>query len=335
MLNVPTRRTSGLPTPRTESVVELRTERSGPRAVDHFVAPRGQDPQRVGQLLGRAPSELPRRQVSDETANDKPSGFLTWLNPVGFSRNTAGAALTAVAATPVVLGMMTTPSEAATAARSIDGVAVTLAPTDATPAEQFAHYESIVEAMGGRIETGRTHVLGLRGVDPDGTVHATRSGRTMNDTFVVLRRDADGSVQVDHFRGSTHPSVARSRQSPDVDRDGVRDVGMIREGRFSVAPNGWRDSGWSYHIRTTGGSGALPGARDTDHDGRYSHAEWQRAQTRGHRLTEVLFHPGTPRGNASSVGCLNVRSWNAFIASVGGRNTSFDFTLVNAHSAEI
>lgn len=243
--------------------------------------------------------------------------------------------MTGVVAAPVV-ATLAAPAGAATAqeARLVGEAEILLAPKGASETEAFLHYERIVRAMGDEIVPGTPHVLGLRGLDPSGRLATTVARREMADTFVVLKKSGGGAVSVDTFRGSTYPGVPRSRAAPDANRDGVPDVGMIKEGRFKVVPNGMRKSGWSYHVLTRGGSDRLLGVRDTNHDGRFSDAERSRSNESRHTLGEILFHPGARSGRVSSIGCLNVRDWTGFMASLGGRHVTFDFTLVNAVGPE-
>lgn len=218
----------------------------------------------------------------------------------------------------------------------LDGerVHVRLAPSSATPAQKYEHYRRIIVASGGQMNPSGPTVLGLRGVDPGGRVHETRARGDLQDTFIVLRKDASGSPSVREFRGSTYPGQRASTKSPDVTRDGAGDVGMIAEGHFSVVPNGPFHGKPSYHIRTTGGSGWLPGVRDTDHDGVHSPAEWAASKARGDRLGEVLFHRTGNSGGVSSIGCLNVADLDGFVQAVGGKGASFKFSLVNAFARE-
>ncbi|MBI4815097.1 MAG: peptidoglycan-binding protein [Deltaproteobacteria bacterium] len=207
---------------------------------------------------------------------------------------------------------------------------VRLAPRGASEEEQFRHYETIVRGAGGELRAGERHVLGVRGLDRNGSRHETTSNRNMDDTFVVLWRDAAGQGHVRHFAGSTHPGQSRSSMSPDVTRDGVGDVGMVSGGNFRAVANGPHSGAPSFHVRTLGGSGRLPGVRDTNHDGFYSRGEVDASGRRRDTLTEVLLHVGTRSGHVSSVGCLNVANWPSFVETVGGRGASFNFTLVEA-----
>ncbi len=209
--------------------------------------------------------------------------------------------------------------------------AVTLPPRGASEAEQFRHYEQIVKDAGGQIRPGERHVLAIRGLDRNGQVHDGRSSHAMNESYAVLWKDAQGNGHVRTFAGSTHPGQTRSSLSPDVNRDGVGDVGRIRDGTFRAVANGDHNGAASFHVRTQGGSGRLPGVRDTNHDGVFSDAESRASAARGDTLGEVLLHRPADNGNVRSIGCMNVADWGGFVAAVGGRGASFDFTLVDAN----
>ncbi len=218
------------------------------------------------------------------------------------------------------------------------GVPVTRAPEGASQQERFNHYANIVRANGGQVNAdGRPTVLGIRGMDRDGNVHDTVSANRIadrnkyKDTFVVLH--PDGRVQ--EFTGATYPGQSRSSASPDVanrrgqaGRDGSGDVGMINAGNYRVVPNGRHAGGASFHVRTTGNSGRLPGVRDTDHNGIYSDRERSQSADRNDTLTAVLFHRGgsnVPR----SIGCQTMApgDYDRFASSVRG---GFSYTLVDA-----
>lgn len=213
-------------------------------------------------------------------------------------------------------------------------VPVALAPRGASEGQKYEHYRRLVEASGGRMNARGPTVLGLRGLDPSGTIRETRARSEMVDTFIVLDTDAAGRPTVREFRGSSYPAQRSSSQSPDVTRDGRGDVGMIAEGHYSVVPNGLYKGNTSYHVRTQAGSGRLPGVRDTNQDGQHDAAEWEAARRRGDTITSVLFHPGTRAGNVASIGCLNVADWRGFVDALGGPRGRFEFTLINAAGPE-
>src|SRR5438477_4711886 len=109
-----------------------------------------------------------------------------------------------------------------------------LAPRDASEKAKFDFYAQLVRASGAKLNPGgKPTVLGLRGVDLEGSAHPTQSAESFDDVFVVLT--AEGRVT--ELAGSTHPQHATSEQSPDIDGDGKRDVGMIRPGEYQVVPH--------------------------------------------------------------------------------------------------
>jgi hypothetical protein len=199
---------------------------------------------------------------------------------------------------------------------------VTLAPAGASQAEKFAHYRNIVMQNGGEdpLTSNKPVVLGVRGIDKSGRTHESTSARAFDDTFVVLNKN--GSVT--ELRGSTHAGQKTSSL--------VSAVGMIRTGNFDVVPNGVRakDNGMaSWHVRTKDGSGNIPGARDTNGDGRFSDAEIARRST----MTEILFHPGTA-DSPQSIGCqtLPPDEYRRFLAAVGGNGFSYSLVDVNGRT---
>lgn len=200
------------------------------------------------------------------------------------------------------------------------GTQATLAPANASQAEKFEHYRQIVMANGGQDPrtSDKPVVLGIRGVDRNGTTHETRNQNAYDDTMVVLNRN--GSVT--EIRGNTHAGQRTSSL--------VSAVGMIRSGNFDVVPNGVRpgkDLGLpSFHVRTQSGSGNIPGIRDRNADGRFQQSEIDRRDT----MTEILFHPGRD-GSLSSIGCQTMppAEYRRFLQAVGRQG--FSYTLVDAN----
>lgn len=196
---------------------------------------------------------------------------------------------------------------------------VTLPTTSGTERERWELYASMVRRAGGEVcPGGEPTVLGLRS--------ARESSRRYDDRYVVLTPDG----RVRELTGATHPGQSRSSLSPDVTGDGVGDVGMIRPGNYQVVPNGPHGGAASFHVRTLGGSGSLPGWRDTNHDGSYGDAEVLSSEARGDRLTGVLFHQGSA-ASPVSIGCLTLApdEYRRFLDAVGGSRARFNFTLVD------
>jgi peptidoglycan hydrolase-like protein with peptidoglycan-binding domain len=214
------------------------------------------------------------------------------------------------------------------ARRRMAGRTPSLAPANATPEERYRHYAQIVRDAGGTLPTDRATVLGLRGLSrgQDGA-QDRGSTRAYDDTFVVMR--PNGTAY--ELRGATHPGQLRSSLSPDVNRDGVGDVGMILPGNYVARPNGDHNGAASFHVLRRDGSDRIPGVRDTNGDGIFSAAERQRSLNAGHTMGEILFHQGNA-DRPKSIGCLTLSPANQaeLIRLVGGRNRTFDFTLVDA-----
>jgi hypothetical protein len=227
------------------------------------------------------------------TAARQPLG--TPVHPSGMDQNSAS---------PVALGQAVPPSER----------------------EKYEFYASIIRRHGGQVNpNGVPTVLGMRAVAPGAGVS---SNNRFDDTFVVLLP----SGRVHEFRGATHPAQYASSISPDVNRDGRGDVGMIRPGNYMAVPNGNFKGRPSFHIKTMEGSGRLPGWRDTNQDGVYSPEELRASEARGDGLTEVLFHRGNEL-SATSIGCQTLSSadYDRFVSVLGGANASFSYTLVDAN----
>ncbi len=192
-------------------------------------------------------------------------------------------------------------------------------PVSAGEREQYEFYAAMVRRAGGEVcPNGQPTVLGLR-QGPGG------AQRNYSDTFVVLTPDG----RVHRFEGATYPGQNSSTASPDVTGDGRGDVGMIRPGNYTVVPNGQHAGAASYHVRTLGGSGSIPGWRDTNQNGVFTDAERRASEARGDALTGVLFHQGNA-DRPSSIGCqtMSPAEFRRFIEAVGGPRASFSFTLV-------
>lgn len=198
------------------------------------------------------------------------------------------------------------------------------APVDLTPPSgderaRYDAYAAMVRRAGGEVcPNGQPTVLAIRAGEGG-------AAREYRDRFVVLT--PNGRVQ--EFTGATYPGQSSSRASPDVTGDGRGDVGMIRPGNYTVVPNGNHAGAASYHVRTLGGSGSIPGWRDSNQDGTYSGTERGASERRGDRLTGVLFHQGNSSA-PSSIGCqtMSPSEYRRFIDAVGGPRASFTFTLV-------
>jgi len=212
-------------------------------------------------------------------------------------------------------------------------------------AERFERWANLIRAVGGEVNPGgRVSVLGLRGRSLDGSWHDTYAVPDHDDTFLVLR--PDGSLV--EVAGSTHPFVSVSSAATDADGDGTGDVGMIRPVRGSLAHDPAAPGHYvavarpparniadrpTYAIRTADDRGGLPGWRDTDHDGLYSDEERAASETRGDRLTAVLFHQSGP-GAPAAIGCqvFPAEGMARLVEAVGGADAIFDYILMDRES---
>ena len=201
--------------------------------------------------------------------------------------------------------------------------------TSALGSDAYRTYADLATAGGAAPAPapGSVTVVGLRGLSIDGVSHATTYGHAFDDTFIVLR--ADGTVA--RFAGSTHPfELAGVPGVPDVDGDGVPDVGMISPGVYDVASRARTIAGEPSYAVTQHGSGKLPGWRDTDHDGVLSDDERAASERRGDGLTDVLFHQGEG-GAPAAVGCqvLPASDIRGFVTAIGGASAHFRYVLVD------
>jgi len=162
----------------------------------------------------------------------------------------------------------------------------------------------IIRSQGGKLfENGRPTVLAVR-TDNAGT-------QSYDDVFVVLK--PNGEMQT--FAATTRPGFTTDSGgwSPD----------MVVPGNYRITPRP-ADGKWddAFYVGTESGTTVMA-AKDTNGDGRYSRSEIANPVSDD----EIRLH----RGNAtstSSAGCFNVQDYNAFLNFIGGRNASFDLTLV-------
>jgi hypothetical protein len=201
------------------------------------------------------------------------------------------------------------------------------------------HFASICNAAGFAVGGGRPTLLALRGVWLRGrTIHPVWHAPLYDDAFVLLT-DSDEPFL---FRGATHPYQLDSQSSADLDRDGRKDVGMVRPGNYVLEMAGTEPP--IFRVLTASGKGEIPVYRDTDHDARISAEEKRKSETAtsgdqvqsgiGAYGTEILLHPGYDTLQSgktapySSIGCQTAPVDALRRVLAAGR--SLDYVLVDA-----
>lgn len=143
----------------------------------------------------------------------------------------------------------------------------------------------------------RPFLIGLRGVELFTTeTHETRSKVSYDDTAILL---PPGKLPV-VFKFSSHAYQLFSKLSPDVNHDGVGDVGTINPGRYVLTLKGADKIGCPiFELTLPNGNKNIPCARDVAHTGI--------AQLGSYTADSVLFHTGfdAPLGaeHRSSIAC--------------------------------
>lgn len=167
----------------------------------------------------------------------------------------------------------------------------------------FAEAANLVKKGGGEVNPGgRPTVLALRS--------DTSASSQYKDVFVVLKPDGT----LDQFDGSTRPT------------SNGKDRAMLKPGAYEISPR-WRDGKYNndaFLVQTKKGSNTVGVGRDSNGDGKWSKAE----MNAGTSSDLIRLHRGN--GNStSSTGCLNVKDYDGFLKSVGGRDSNFNLVVVN------
>jgi len=193
------------------------------------------------------------------------------------------------------------------------------------------------EARGVVFEAGRTTVIAKR----RGSL--ARSSK-YEDTIVVLRPDET----LVRFVATTKPAQMPNPSSsvvPDVDKDGRKDLGIVRPGVYRAVgdvmfglPGHERAA---FKILTEEGEGGLPAWRDLSGDGDFSPSERALSEERSYTIGGIYIHYGfDPDGTKLSggtyagpwsVGCQNIMydELDDFIEAVGGAKASFRYAILD------
>lgn len=168
----------------------------------------------------------------------------------------------------------------------------------------------------------RPWLVGIRGLmlwaqEP----HPTRHRQAYDDTFVWLPKD--GSVQL--FPGSTHAYQLYSKLSPDVNGDGVGDVGTIDPGLYVL--HALQSKFQMFELTMPDGGKLIPCTRDTNHDG-VPEAD------RHYKASGILFHTGfdAPAGaeHRSSIGCQTCSL--EYLRMMRAAGETIDYALASAEA---
>ena len=193
-------------------------------------------------------------------------------------------------------------------------------------AERFDYYKGLVESNQGVMLEGVPTLLGLRGLSPENVRHDSAENiGPYNDTFVLLRRDADGAPLLNEYLGSTHAGQKSSSASPGG-------VAQLRPGNYRTIDHGEHNNMPSWHFVTLAGDDHVPAWRDSNKNGYISDYEKNKAETNGTTATAILLHNGVNADHGRSIGCQTMRPdiMQAFIDTIG-EHTNFCFTLVDAN----
>jgi len=214
------------------------------------------------------------------------------------------------------------PADALWPAESADGEA------------KAVHYRELCKKLGFETTLARPLLLALRGVELRGTeTHPVLSQPKYDDAFVLLT-NVDSVVDAHEFMGATHPYQAftGATGTPDVNKDGLRDVGTIKPGLYLLRRQDKPPGHPSLHLVKLDGKDGIPTWRDTNHDGKISGPELEPSLL----ATEVLLHPGftsLQKGKTapySSIGCQTAKVEDVQAVA---KHALVDYLLVDARAA--
>ena len=209
-------------------------------------------------------------------------------------------------------------------------------PPSAPPSE-WETEKAWAEARGVVFEAGQVTVVAKR----RGSLARSTS---YEDEIIVFR--PDGTLV--RFVATTKPAQMPNPKSsvvPDVDKDGRKDLGIVRPGVYRALgdvkfglPGHERSA---FKIVTEEGNGGLPAWRDLSGDGVFSASERTLSEERGYTIGGIYIHygfdpAGTIVGGATyagpwSVGCQNIKyeELDGFIEVVGGAKANFRYAIVD------
>jgi len=302
-----------------------------------------------------------------EKFNGSVAATVTSPPPTTCTPTVAQAATSAPAATATATSAVTV-APTATSAVTVSPTATSAAATAPTANSAYTYWTDLVAKAGGQmgdgtgtIDTSIPTVVGVRGITYDSGGNFERHDRSYQrsrnrgkdkgykDFFIVIK---DGAIS-GPFPGNTRPSFGFGKFGVDANKDGTRDVGMLRPGTYKACWEGphkkygvttWRvsrkDTGeqremkngkliWSGARQRGKGWNLSDTWRDTGNNQSYVWTADERssAEARGDLSTAVLFHNGT-KNNPNSAGCQTMFTpiFQNFQSQVG--DTSFWYTLI-------
>jgi hypothetical protein len=200
------------------------------------------------------------------------------------------------------------------------------------PEREYTHWKQVARALGYGISS-RPVLLVIRGAYPFARrTHRMIFAPRLDDCGVLIDTKLGGPNPY-VFRLSSHAYQLSSGASPDLDRDGVGDVGSIRPGHYILH----QLAATTYHVKMPDGSDRIPCWRDTSHDGLISEVEAERAEsaTTGPQVTPgvgmwanaVLVHESYTSGR-SSISCITTETREFGRLRAAGK--TIDMLLANA-----
>lgn len=206
--------------------------------------------------------------------------------------------------------------------------------SDASTDAKAEHYRRLCAKLGCPTTLERPLLVAFRGVELRGAeTHPVLSTRKYDDAFALLAL-RNGVAEVREFAGATHPyqSTTNASGTPDVDGDGLRDVGTIKPGRYLLKRQQKPPGHPSLHLVKLDEKDGIPTWRDTDHNGQITAADSSAFLL----ATEVLLHPGftsTQLGKTtaySSIGCQTARVEDVQAVA---EHAIVDYVLLDARNA--
>lgn len=194
-------------------------------------------------------------------------------------------------------------------------------------AQRFNAYQRILMTKTGPVMPGKSYLLGLRGLAPDGERHDSADNQGgYDDMYVLLRRNNAGQPELFEFRGSTH---AGTGSDPDAPAAGVA---QIRPGYYIANPDGYHHAKPCWHVFNQQGTDRIPCWRDADADGTISPDERVYSEEQRHTATYILIHNGLYDDVCSSIGCLTMEpeTYQRF-CEIAGRNHRIELAMVDAN----